>query len=41
MEGVWVEAEQKWYPLQQSFSVTNGLVNGKSDFVIDLSESGI
>ena len=37
IEGIWVEEEQKWYPLNMNFSVVDGVLQGQSELVIDLS----
>lgn len=38
IDGVWVAAEEKWYPLQLQFSVLNGLLVGNSTLLIDLTK---
>ena len=37
IEGIWVEEEQKWYPLSLNFSVVDGVLQGQSELLIDLS----
>ncbi|MEH7238184.1 MSCRAMM family protein, partial [Bacillus sp. JJ1562] len=36
IEGIWVDEEQKWYPLNLNFSVKAGVLQGQSELVIDL-----
>ena len=36
IEGIWVEKEQKWYPLNMNFSVVDGVLQGQTELVIDL-----
>jgi hypothetical protein len=37
IERIWVEEEQKWYPLSLNFSVVDGVLTGQSELLIDLS----
>ena len=36
--GVWVESESKWYPLNVTFSITDGVLQGQYELVLDLSQ---
>jgi hypothetical protein len=37
LAGVWVGSESKWYPLQQTITVTNGKINNSSTWNIDVT----
>lgn len=36
LDGVWVDSEAKWYPLQETFTVTNKQINGSSSININI-----
>jgi hypothetical protein len=37
IDGIWVDAERKWYELNQPFTVTNGQLEGASNLVVDIA----
>ena len=37
IEGIWIEEEQKWYPLSLNFSVADKVLQGQTELVIDLT----
>ena len=37
IEGIWIEKEQKWYPLNLNFSVVDEVLQGQTELVIDLT----
>ena len=38
IEGIWVDQEKKWYPLNKEFSVKDGVLQGQQELTIDLTE---
>ena len=38
IDGIWLSAEEKWYPIVNSFSVKNGVLVGAEEIVIHLQE---
>ncbi len=41
LQGVWVDAEQKWYPLNQPFTVANNKLEGAESLLIKLPDTQV
>jgi hypothetical protein len=36
LDGIWVDAESKWYPLNQPFTVSNGKLDGQTELQVNV-----